>query len=235
MVALLALGMATPARAGSLQIWASTVDNPPTSSDMVATGSSTAAAANPLTVGTFKITGLSAFSTSPGSPKSAEETGATTSITNTGGSTATLYITIGSTGFTAPVTPPDIKLESNIGGAVVIGNGANALTYQSYLDNVTPNGQNTLVGITPGAQHPGITAEGSYNNSTSTMITSLKSPYSLTEYFAITLGAGAEINFSSSTSLLVSAIPEPSSLTLAGLGVLGMIGYGLRRRKATGA
>jgi len=32
-----------------------------------------------------------------------------------------------------------------------------------------------------------------------------------------------------------SATPEPSTLAIAGLGALGMIGYGLRRRKASGA
>jgi len=31
-----------------------------------------------------------------------------------------------------------------------------------------------------------------------------------------------------------TAVPEPSSLAIAGLGALGMIGYGLRRRKAMG-
>jgi len=32
-----------------------------------------------------------------------------------------------------------------------------------------------------------------------------------------------------------SVVPEPSTLAIAGLGALGMIGYGLRRRKAMGA
>jgi hypothetical protein len=32
-----------------------------------------------------------------------------------------------------------------------------------------------------------------------------------------------------------TAVPEPSSLAIAGIGMLGMIGYGLRRRKALGA
>jgi hypothetical protein len=32
-----------------------------------------------------------------------------------------------------------------------------------------------------------------------------------------------------------SAVPEPSTMALAGLGALGFIGYGLRRRKASGA
>ena len=30
-------------------------------------------------------------------------------------------------------------------------------------------------------------------------------------------------------------VPEPSTLAIAGLGALGLIGYGLRRRKAAGA
>jgi LPXTG-motif cell wall-anchored protein len=30
-------------------------------------------------------------------------------------------------------------------------------------------------------------------------------------------------------------VPEPSSLAIAGIGALGLIGFGLRRRKAMGA
>jgi hypothetical protein len=33
----------------------------------------------------------------------------------------------------------------------------------------------------------------------------------------------------------VTSVPEPTTLAIAGLGALGMIGYGLRRRKALGA
>jgi len=33
----------------------------------------------------------------------------------------------------------------------------------------------------------------------------------------------------------ITSVPEPSTLAIAGLGALGMIGYGLRRRKALGA
>jgi hypothetical protein len=36
-------------------------------------------------------------------------------------------------------------------------------------------------------------------------------------------------------SLAVSTTPEPSTLAIAGVGALGFIGYGLRRRKAAGA
>jgi len=46
------------------------------------------------------------------------------------------------------------------------------------------------------------------------------------------------IDSSTSTNLTfepLAATPEPSSLAIAGLGALGLIGYGLRRRKALGA
>ncbi len=52
----------------------------------------------------------------------------------------------------------------------------------------------------------------------------------MTELFQITLGAGSSITLSSST--VATAVPEPSTMAIASLGSLGMIGYGLRRRKA---
>jgi hypothetical protein len=42
-------------------------------------------------------------------------------------------------------------------------------------------------------------------------------------------------NDTQDTSGVVTGVPEPSTLAIAGLGALGMIGYGLRRRKALGA
>ncbi len=36
-------------------------------------------------------------------------------------------------------------------------------------------------------------------------------------------------------STVLALAPEPSTMAIAGLGALGMIGYGLRRRKALGA
>jgi len=151
-------------------------------------------------------------------------------IKNTGTSTATLYITLGDTGFTAPVTPPSILVNSHIGGTVVVGSSANVMNYWSYINQ--SNGQNATSGLTPGVQTPSITTS-SFSDDKFLTITSLAASYSLTERFAITLGAGAEINFSSSTTL--TPVPEPSTMALAGLGALGLIGYGLRRRKALGA
>jgi PEP-CTERM motif len=62
--------------------------------------------------------------------------------------------------------------------------------------------------------------------------------FSMTQELAITLGKGDEAQLTIttvSTPTGLAATPEPSSLVLGGLGALGMIGYGLRRRKALGA
>jgi len=233
MVAILAMGLATPARA-DLEIWASLTQNPPTnspSSNVLETSSGTSTGAFTGTIGTFSITNLSAGTNSSGTLTIGQENGSTVQLTNIGSSTATIYISIGSTGFTQPVG--STSLFSAIGGSVTIGGGTNALTYQSYVDPT--NGQNTLGSIASGAVSPGITAQGSYNQSVTKPGLSLAATYSLTELLAVTLASGAEINFSSSTAVTPTAVPEPSSMAIAGLGALGMIGYGLRRRKALGA
>jgi len=53
-----------------------------------------------------------------------------------------------------------------------------------------------------------------------------------------TMGYTAEVLYvdrvkSSGQNLLTWCVPEPSSMAIAGLGALGMIGYGLRRRKSS--
>jgi hypothetical protein len=234
MVGVLALGVVTPARA-NLQIWISTTNDPPVLADQVATAPSGGTASftdHTFAGGTFDINSLSASSNSPGTATETQLLGANLSLKNLSGSTATLFITIGDTGFTQPVNPPNVDFLSHIGGTVVAGNAANLLNFGSYIN--TTNGQNATSGPSTFPQSPSITATGSFNNDSSgTIVSGLTAPYSITERFAITLGAGAQINFSSSTTL--SAVPEPSSLALAALGALGMIGYGLRRRKALGA
>jgi hypothetical protein len=42
-------------------------------------------------------------------------------------------------------------------------------------------------------------------------------------------------NDDNTASAVITAVPEPSAMAIAGLGALGFIGYGLRRRKALGA
>jgi hypothetical protein len=62
--------------------------------------------------------------------------------------------------------------------------------------------------------------------------------YTLSQVLVLTgLNVGAQaFNFgATSTVSPVASVPEPSTMALAGLGALGLISYGLRRRKATGA
>ncbi len=225
MVAILAMGMATTARADT-EIWGSQTDNPPVSpADVLATGATSASFTG--TVGQFGITLLGASANLTGG----ELFGATVEIQNTGSGPATLYLTMGANNYLAPSTPPSIVMLSHIGGTVPVADSGNLLTFQQYVN--TSNVQNAITGPwTPGPQTPGITG-GSFNNDASTTITSLTAPYSVTEYFAITLSAGSQLNFSASTTL--TPVPEPSTMAIAGIGALGLIGYGLRRRKARGA
>jgi hypothetical protein len=220
---ILAIGMANPARA-SLVIQLSTNGM---NWDTVATEpSGTTASYTNANYHGFNVNALNTDSNSPGTPSLTLLEGAVLHVTNNNSTSATLYIKLGDTDFTAPITPPSILLQSHIGGSVTVAGAHNTLTFQSYVDPA--DGQNSLTGFTPGPQTPTVTA-GSYNNDASTLITSgLTSPYSITEYLKFTLDPRSQLGFQSNTTL--SAVPEPSSLALSCIGILGLVGYAWRRR-----
>lgn len=230
MVAILAMGMATPARA-DLEIWGSTV-GPPTAVDMLTStpsglGFQSVSYTNPSFGGKFNLAALATASDTPGTSPFAFLNGSAVTVQNITGSTATLWITIGDTDYHAPTTPPPITVNSHIGGSVTINDPANLMTFQSYVNQ--DNSQNGVTGFTGGPQHPVITGPSSFTSDIISTITSLSSPYSITETFKITLSPNSLINFGSNTFL--TPVPEPSSMAIAGLGALGLIGYGIRRRK----
>jgi len=229
-VAILAMGMATPARA-NLEIQLST-DGVTYTTVATATSGTTAATSTAFTFGNITFNTLDTSSNSPGTASLTKLLGATLDAINNTSSAQTVYIRLGDTGFTAPTAPPTITVNSHIGGSVIGTNGGNLLTFQSYVNQ--NNSQNGISGpATAGLQTPSVTT-GSFSSDAFTTIASLSSPYSITEQLKLTLGAnGGELNFSSNTTL--SSVPEPSTMAIAGLGALGMIGYGLRRRKALGA
>jgi len=69
-------------------------------------------------------------------------------------------------------------------------------------------------------------------------VASSPGPYAASMTVAITQtgGAGSAIGDTATFAVpAVQLVPEPSTMGLAGLGALGLIGYGLRRRKALGA
>ncbi len=53
--------------------------------------------------------------------------------------------------------------------------------------------------------------------------------FSESQVLTIKLGAGDSVTLTENTTAV--AVPEPSSMAIAGLGALGLIGYGIRRRK----
>jgi hypothetical protein len=224
-VGALAIAMAAPARAGMvIQLSTDGV-----SWDSVASASSgTAVSYSNSSYHGFAITNLGLDSNSPGTSPLTFLEGSVTHIKNTTSGNLTLYIRLGDIGFTSPLNPPPILLDSQIGVTVTVPGAHNALTYQSYVDPA--DGQNTQAGFTTGPQMPSITGTPkSSNDDTSKLITSgLTSTYSITEYFKLTLDGKSQINFSSGTNL--SAIPEPSSLVLSCVSVLGLVGYSLKRR-----
>jgi hypothetical protein len=221
----LAIAMAAPARAGMV-IQLSTNGSSWTDVESVASGTAVSYS-NPSYNG-FDITNLGLDSNSPGTSPLTFLEGSVIHIKNTTSGTRTLYIRLGDTGFTSPLNPSAILLDSQIGVTVTVPGAHNALTYQSYVDPA--DGQNSQAGFTTGPQMPNITGHPkSSNDDTSTPITSgLTSTYSITEYFKITLDGKSQINFSSGTDL--SAVPEPSSLVLSCVSVLGLVGYTLQRR-----
>jgi len=227
MVGILVLGIAVPARA-DLEIQYSTTGVSGSYTTAVDTQSNDGPAIYSGALGSnFSVTVISGASNSPGSNEAT--LGANQLfLTNTSGTTQTIWLTVGAQGFTAPTAPPTISLQSGIGGADIQGSGG-MLKYQSFLDS--NNGQNSLTGVTEGQQSVAIGP--SFSTSLTVPVTSLTGPFSMTELITVTLTAGEKVAMGSTTSLL--PVPELSSMSIAGLGALGLIGYGLRRRKALGA
>ena len=219
-VVILAMGMATPARA-DLEIWISE-GSFPGGGNNVADGSG--AATYNATFGGNLAINMTAASNGTGSVSVSNAT-----ITNQSSSSITFYILVGANGFANPSQPFNVL-------SSVSGTGSpSSFSFMSYVNN--SNGQNATSG---GAQGPnsGSNSGSQAMNSSTTFSVQLSSAanvpkYSMTEDFKITLGAGTSITFNSSTADPPSA-PEPSSMAIAGIGGLGMVGFGLRRRKALG-
>jgi len=175
----------------------------------------------------------------PGTSSESFIQGATVSLRYVSGASHSVVISVGDTNWTAPQTPPSIVAVSSLGGTSTNG-GASGLSLTGYVD--PGNGQNStpaVYSLGPVSAYQTANTIGSGGgksfalNDVSTLITVLTTKFSMTSVVDVTVGSGTVVNFTS--NLVLTPTPEPSSMAIAGLGALGMIGYGLRRRKALGA
>jgi len=180
------------------------------------------------TLGNFAIT-ASAKSNSPGTSALSKLLSNTLDIINNDTATHSILIAYGAQDFTKPTTPPSIVVNSHVGGSVVVSDPANLLTFQSYVDQANGLGHLGIPGTyTTGPQAVDAT-KGSFSSDASTLISPLSATFSISQLLSITLSGGSELNTADNTTL--TPTPEPSTLAIAGLGVLGLIGYGIRRRR----
>jgi hypothetical protein len=190
------------------------------------------------TIGNFNVE-AAMQGNSPGTAPQSKILTSTLDLLNNTGSTQTIVVAFGQTGFTLPVSATSsIFMNSHVGGSVVTGSSLNTMSFESYVDQSNGLGHLGVPGtFNTNAQTPTITT-GSFDSDASKNIGPLAANYSITQYVTITLGAGAEINFSANTTLsqdatieTLGSAPEPASMTLLGIGIAGLAGYGWRRRK----
>ena len=192
----------------------------------VASGSSVSAGSP--TVGVFGISLLSVQSNSPGTPSLARLLSDSLDLVNNSAATASIEFAFSDTGYTAPIAPPNLVLNSHIGGSVTTGNAANLTSFTSCVSTTNSN-LDTCTGATDvaGPGTPDITANSFQSDARDTIV-SLAGPYSITSIWSVTLGAGSDVGFQANASL--AAVPEPLSISLLATGLIGL--GAIRRRRS---
>ncbi len=145
----------------------------------------------------------------------------TVQLTNPGGATNLTW--------TGPASSP-VTVSAAASFTTQVGVTAGTVTTATYY-NSPP--------LTSGLGAATVSASAPYGSGTTPISTSASNAGTYTLSQQITLAGAVStasaFNFGGTSSVSAVAVPEPSSMAIAGLGALGMIGYGLRRRKALGA
>jgi len=191
--------------------------------------------------------------TATDSSSSSNLTTTTIAVTNTGSAAETLDLNVTGVGFSAGVTGNLMSVAYSISGT----GGPASKTLDSVTVNSAASASNTAFGTSTsigsmkgvpfatsssntGYNFPDNSGTGNGPGSSPTVTFTRGGVFSLSQFLAITLGANDQASFTFTTTALpptpvTGVVPEPSSFAIAGLGALGLIGYGLRRRKALGA
>jgi hypothetical protein len=203
------------------------------------TGGSTGTAniasfSEPLTdVGNFSVSATSTARQIPATQKATLST-TTFALSNLGAGTDTVTISLSSTGYTIGVN--QLVANFSTSGSSANYTSADTTTASSFFnpsgtlfareDNLDPL---TGTPITSGALAGTYTFTNGGNGPVYS-VTRGTSPFGFTQDLMVTLGAGDSVTLTITTA--ATAVPEPSTMALAGLGALGLVGYGIRRRKA---
>jgi hypothetical protein len=181
------------------------------------------------------VTLFGAISNAPGTPTLSSLISSTLNIVNNNTVNTNLELVISDNNYSAPTAPPSLDLHSHIGGSVTVGNAANLLTMLSCVDQGNVGGGCPRTYNTP-PQHPNVTAN-SFNNDSITTISSLSSPFAISEVIDLTLGPDTQLNFAANTTLSPAPVPLRAALPLfaTGLGALGLLGWRRKRKAATAA
>jgi hypothetical protein len=188
------------------------------------------------TVGNFSI---SITVNSTNSPSSATLSTTEFDLDNKSSGTETIKILVTTTGYTTGVPSGSLVANFATSASSAAFAAADTQTNSSWFDATNAAfGMATPLGSLTGTPILSGTQAGDYafpNNGTgpNVPVTAGTTPFSLTQELLVTLGANDSVTITINTA--ARPVPEPSTLGLAGLGALGLIGYGLRRRKARGA
>jgi len=143
---------------------------------------------------------------------------------------------------TAPTTATVIFGQDMINSPVGMGSifeqisahfitGSGNISYQTFGTN--GNFLYTSLPLIPAPT--GMTGVVNTLNGSSSGAFTATAPYTLTEVLTINFTSAGVASISTDSSAHFSPAPEPMAMALAGIGALGFIAYGLRRRKASGA
>jgi len=189
-------------------------------------------------VGTGTGIAVSATSSSPGGPISSNITTTDVNLQN---------LTNGTLNYTVEVTSDFFTFPPNGSGASVLSrittladppnDTGSTISFQSWISPAnTLYGQGIGFAYTTGVQNPGLfDINSAFGN-----IASLSTPFSLTEVFTISVGAGKEWHLQAKTSITSGTtpgrpfleLPEPMSLLSAATGLPVMLLWLRRRNRA---
>jgi hypothetical protein len=237
----LIVGLTATAQADSTAYqWEYSVASGPSSGWMPVVGNLTSGTGTASVFGGALTITINTNSNAPGSGGVAELFNATTDVVNSTGAAQTVTVSVSEINFTQPIGV------SNLTGTV-----SNVTVSQQSLTNPTLGSATYSATASVGTNTIGDTSLGttnSFSGSLSGADGTGKSlpgavltapPVTTTGAFSLLVSNTIAVGVNSDATLSIRAdlvaAPEPSTMAIAGLGALGMIGYGLRRRKAQGA